>query len=199
MHDAVVNIMRVSLRDHQRRNSPMPRMGNQLGRNVPGTTYACAPGGENDYVFILAQPQMWTKLLEVIGRKELTDDPRFKTPEARYENRQALDAIIEGWTRQRSKHEVMKLIGDAGVPCGAVLDTAEVLEDPHLKAREMIVELDDPKHGKFKTVGCPIKLSDSPATLSRPPQLGEHTESVLAQICGVSEAEMKRLRENGVV
>ena len=59
MQDAVVNLIRVSLRDHQRIGRPMPRIGNQLGRTVPGTTYPCAPGGPNDYVYIFAQPQMW--------------------------------------------------------------------------------------------------------------------------------------------
>src|SRR5579864_7767366 len=68
MQDAVVNLIRVSLRDHQRLGHAMPRSGNQLGRNVPSTTYACAPGGSNDYVFINAQPQMWVAMLEVMGR-----------------------------------------------------------------------------------------------------------------------------------
>src|SRR5580692_2032549 len=77
MQDAVVNLVRVSLRDHQRFGRPMPRTGNQLGRNVPGTTYACAPGGPNDYVFLYAQPQMWPALLDVIGRPEFAADPRF--------------------------------------------------------------------------------------------------------------------------
>jgi formyl-CoA transferase len=199
MHDAVVNIMRVSLRDHQRRNSPMPRTGNQLGRNVPGTTYPCAPGGENDYVYLFAQQQMWPAVCKVMGRTDLIEDPRFKTTELRWDNRVELDGLIEAWTRQRSKHDVMQLMGDAGVPCGACLDTAEVLEDEHLKAREMIVELEDPKHGKFKTVGCPIKLSDSPAKLTRSPQLGEHTEAVLAALCDIAPEQVKRLREDGVV
>jgi formyl-CoA transferase len=199
MHDAVVNIMRVSLRDHQRRNSPMPRTGNQLGRNVPGTTYPCSPGGENDYVFLFAQQQMWPAVCKVMGRADLIEDARFKTTEARWDNRAELDGIIESWTRQRTKHEVMKLMGDAGVPCGACLDTAEVLEDEHLKLREMIVELEDPKRGKFKTVGCPIKLSDSPAKLTRPPQLGEHTEVVLGELCDAAPEQVKRWRADGVV
>jgi len=142
MQDAVVNLVRVSLRDHQRFGHPPPRTGNQLGRNVPGTTYACAPGGPNDYVFLYAQPQMWPAVVEVLGQPELAEDGRFKTLEGRWENRAALDAIVAAWTRQRSKHEVMRLMGDAGVPCGACQDTGEVLADPHLKAREMIVDVE---------------------------------------------------------
>ena len=199
MQDAVVNICRVSLRDHQRFGHPPPRTGNQLGRNVPGTTFACAPGGPNDYVFIYAQPQMWPALVGVMGRPELAEDPRFKTLEARWENREALDAIVGAWTRERSKHEVMRLMGDAGVPCGACQDTGEVLADPHLKAREMIVDVDYPARGTYQTVGCPIKLSASPVAVSRPPLLGEHTDALLDSLCGVAPAGIGQLRKDGVI
>src|SRR5215471_16107723 len=199
MQDAVVNLVRVSLRDHQRFGHPPPRSGNQLGRTVPGTTYPCAPGGPNDYVYIFAQPQMWKPFLAAIGQPDLASDPRFESAEARWENRAELDAIVEAWTRQRSKHEVMRLMGDAGVPCGACQDTGEVLADPHLKAREMIVDVDYPTRGTYQTVGCPIKLSDSPVAVSRPPLLGEHTDELLESLCGVEPDEAKRLRQEGVV
>jgi formyl-CoA transferase len=177
----------------------MPRSGNQLGRNVPGTTYPCAPGGSNDYVYIFAQAQMWKAFLGVMERPELAGDPRFATPEARWENREAMDAIVAEWTRQRTKHEVMKLMGDAGVPCGACLDTGEVLTDPHLRAREMIVDVDYPTRGTYQTVGSPIKLSASPVTVQRPPLLGEHTETLLGELCGVTPEEAKKLKAAGVV
>ena len=200
MQDAVVNIIRVSLRDHQRFGRAMPRRGNQMGTVVPSTTYPCAPGGPNDYVFINAtEPRMWTAFLGAIGRPELADDPRFQANEARWENRGALNEIIEGWTRARGKHEVMRILGDAGVPCGAVQDTGEVLADPHLKAREMIVDIDYPTRGAYRTVGCPVKLSDSPAAITRPPLLGEHTDALLAELCGVDPDQVRRLREGGVV
>jgi len=199
MQDAVVNLIRVSLRDHQRTGRPMPRSGNQLGRTVPGTTYPCAPGGPNDHVYIFAQPQMWQAFLSVLGRPELADDPRFRSAEARWENRAEMNGIVAAWTSQRSKHEVMRLMGDAGVPCGACLDTGEVLADPHLRAREMIVDVEYPTRGTYQTVGCPIKLSESPVAVERPPLLGEHTEAVLGALCGLSPEAVARLRETGVV
>ena len=199
MQDAVVNIIRVSLRDHQRSGRPMPRRGNQMGQVVPSTVYPCAPGGPNDYVFINAQPQMWATFTEAIGRPELAEDPRFDSEAARWENRAPLNAIVEEWTRGRTKHEAMRVLGDAGVPCGAVQDTGEVLADPHLKAREMIVDVDYPNRGTYKTVGCPVKLSDSPVAVSRPPLLGEHTAGVLRDLCGVDPDEVNRLRDAGVV
>jgi formyl-CoA transferase len=199
MQDSVVNLIRVSLRDHQRLGAPPPRSGNQLGRTVPGTTYPCAPGGPNDYVYIFAQPQMWKPLLGAMGQEELATDPRFATPDARWENREAFNAIMSEWTGQRTKHEVMDILGAAGVPSGACQDTGEVLADPHLRAREMIVDVDFPTRGTYQTVGCPIKLSDSPASVTRPPLLGEHTGDVLAALCDVGPEELGWLREKGVV
>jgi formyl-CoA transferase len=199
MQDAVVNIIRVSLRDHQRFGEAMPRRGNQMGRGIPSTTYPCAPGGPNDYAFITAQRQMWPAFAGAIGRPELADDPPFATEEARWEHRAALNQIIEEWTRQRSKHDVMRILGAAGVPCGACQDTGEVLADPHLKAREMIVDVDYPTRGTYQTVGCPIKLSESPVEVSRPPLLGEHAEALLQSLCGLDPAETRRLRDDGVV
>lgn len=199
MQDAVVNLIRVSLRDHQRFGAAMPRRGNQMGRGVPSTTYPCAPGGANDYVFITTQQQMWPAFAKAIGQPDLAGDPRFATEEARWDNREALTAIIEAWTRGYNKHEVMRILGEAGVPCGACQDTGEVLADPHLKAREMIVDLDYPTRGTYQTVGCPVKLSDSPAQLSRPPLLGEHTGALLSELCGIDPDEVTRLREDGVI
>jgi len=134
-----------------------------------------------------------------MGRSDLADDPRFASETRRWDNRAALDAIIEEWTGTRSKHEVMRVLGAAGVPCGACQDTGEVLADPHLKAREMIVDVDYPTRGTYQTVGCPIKLSDSPVEVNRPPMLGEHTEALLQSLCGVDPVETRRLRDDGVV
>lgn len=199
MQDAVVNIMRISLRDHQRFGAVQPRTGNQLGKTVPGTTYPCHPGGPNDYVYIYCQPQMWRAFLGALDRPDIGDDPRFATPEARWENREAFDAVLSEWTMQRTKHQVMQIMGEAGVPCGACQDTGELLADPHLRAREMIVDLDYPDRGTYQTAGCPIKLSASPVALTRPPQLGEHTDALLAELCGVTPEELARLKREGVV
>jgi formyl-CoA transferase len=199
MQDAVVNLIRVSLRDHQRYGHPPPRAGNQLGRTVPGTTFPCAPGGPNDYVYIFCQPQMWTSLINAMGQTALGDDPRFATPDARWQNRAALEAIVSHWTKQRTKHQVMQILGDAGVPSGACQDTGEVLADPHLRERAMIVDVDYPTRGTYQTVGCPIKLSDSPVDVTRPPLLGEHSGDVLAELCGVDAETLARLRGRGVI
>ena len=199
MQDSVANIMRISLRDHQRLGGVQQRTGNQLGKNVPGSTYPCAPGGRNDYIYIFAQQQMWKAFANAIDRPDIVEDPRYALPENRWENRETLNAIIEGWTRQKTKYEAMRILGDAGVPSGACQDTGEILEDPHLKEREMILDIDYPPRGNFKTVGCPIKLSDSPAEVKRPPTLGEHTESLLMELCDVKREDLEALRDKGAI
>jgi formyl-CoA transferase len=198
MQDAVVNLIRVSLRDHQRFGKVMGRTGNQLGAGVPGTTYRCHPGGPNDYVFVFVQQQMWHPLLRAIGRPDLIGDARYETPDARWRNRAEVDKLVEGWTSERPKHDVMKILGEAGVPCGACLDTGEVLTDPHLLAREMIVEVEHPVRGRYVTVGNPVKLSASPTTIGPSPLLGQHREEILAEL-GYTDADIRALAADGAI
>jgi formyl-CoA transferase len=198
MQDAVLNLVRVSLRDHQRLGKVVERSGNQLGAMVPATTYCCHPGGPNDYVFILAQQQMWHPLLRAIGREDLIGDPRYDTASARLKHMAEVNAFIEAWTLQKPKHEVMKILAEAGVPCGACQDTGEVLNDPHLRARDMIVEVEHPVRGRYITAGNPIKLSASPTDITTAPLLGQHCVEILTEL-GYDTAEMAALREEGVI
>jgi len=198
MQDAVVNLLRVSLRDHQRFGRTMPRTGNQLGAGVPGTTYRCHPGGPNDYVFIFVQQQMWHPLLKAIGRSDLIGDSRYETGEARWERRAEVDALVEGWTSGRDKHEVMKILAGAGVPCGACLDTGEVLADPHLLERDMIVEVEHPVRGRYLTAGNPVKLSASPTTIGPSPLLGQHREEILREL-GYGDDDIRALARDGAI
>src|SRR5712692_399386 len=196
MQDVVVNLIRVSLRDHQRLGKPAPRTGNQLGTSVPGTTYRCHPGGPNDYVFIFTQQQMWHPLLRAIGRDDLIGDARYETPEARWQRKDEVNALVEGWTSERSKHDVVNILAGAGVPCGACLDTGEVLTDAHLRARDMIVEVEHPVRGRYVTAGNPVKLSASPTVIAMAPLLGQHRGEILKEL-GYDEAEIKALEADG--
>ena len=198
MQDAVVNLIRVSLRDHQRLGKSMERTGNQLGAGVPGTTYRCRPGGPNDYVFIFVQQQMWHPMLRAMDREDLVGDARYETQPERWKHKPEVDALVEAWTMKRTKHEVMKILGEAGVPCGAVLDTGEVLTDPHLRARDMIVEVEHPVRGKYVTVGNPIKLSASPTKILPSPLLGQHRQEILSEL-GYSESDIAALAKEGAV
>jgi len=165
---------------------------------VPGTTYRCHPGGANDYVFVFVQQQMWHPLLRAMGREDLVGDARYETGEARWKNKAEVDALVEDWTSKRDKRDVMAVLAAAGVPCGAVLDTGEVLTDPHLLARDMIVEVQHPVRGKFLTAGNPIKLSASKTTIGPSPLLGQHRHEILTEL-GYGEADIAAMAKDGAI
>ncbi|MBI3966994.1 MAG: CoA transferase, partial [Chloroflexi bacterium] len=202
MQEVITNFLRIRYMDHYRAEAPATRLGNELVGSVPSGVYPCAPGGPNDYVYIYSQPnipKMWDDLVRAIGRPDLIDDPRCVDAATRYENRQELNPIISDWTRQRDKHEVMRILGEAGIPCSGVFDTADVLNDPHLNARGQIVDVEHAVRGKLKMPGCPVRLSESPAVQAPVPLLGEHTADILAEVLGKSADDVETLRGRGVV
>src|SRR5882672_7710232 len=148
MQEAVLNFVRVPMMGTYVTQKPTPRTGNRLGGGGPGDIYKCAPGGDNDYCYILCtSPDMWQSLCRAMGQPELATDDRFKDGRSRAQNSEALAETINAWTGQRTKHEVMKTLGEAGVPCGAVLDSVELLNDPHMNERGMVVTIDHPVRG----------------------------------------------------
>ena len=169
---------------------------------VPGGAYPCAPGGLNDYAYIYCQPinpEMWRAFATAIGREDLLTDSRCKDAKTRWENRDWLNDIIRGWTSARTKQDVMATLGKAGVPCGATLDTGEILDDPHLNARGQIHTIDHATRGRFRLPGCPVHLSESPAPTSAPPLAGEHTDELLAEVLALTKDDVAAFRARGVV
>jgi formyl-CoA transferase len=138
-------------------------------------------------------------MIRAMGREETLGDPRFASPEARREHITEVNSLLEEWTSQRDKQVAARILAEAGVPCGAVNDTGDLLADPHLRAREMIVEAYYPTRGTFLTAGCPIKLSDSPVEVKSPPTLGQHTDEILSELLGYDPEKVEHLREEGIV
>jgi formyl-CoA transferase len=199
MQEAIFNFVRVPMMDTYITKEPTPRRGNRLAAGAIGDIFKCAPGGDNDYVYMLCTtPEMWKAMWTTIGRTDVLDDPRFDRKE-RAKNMDELIAILEGWTGQRSKHEVMKLMGEAGVPCGAVLDSVELLNDPHMRERGMVVTVDHPARGKFTMPGCPIRLEDSPVEVKASPLLGQHNGEVYGKLLGMTASDLEQLKQQGVV
>ena len=198
--DAVVNLLRIHLRDTYADGKPAPRQGNRSANAAPSNLYRCRPGGPNDYVFIhCATVEMWKTLTRIVGRPELGDDPRYADRRDRVQFIDEIDAMIEAWTKERTKHEVQEILAGAGVPCGAVLDSTEVLADPHLRARGMIVPLQHPRRGPYPMPANPVRLSDSPTEIVRAPLLGEHNAEVYGRLLGLGAAELDALRRDGVI
>jgi formyl-CoA transferase len=142
---------------------------------------------------------MWQSLCKSMGRSELADDERFREPRVRAKNVEALTEEITAWTGQRTKHEVMKILGEAGVPCSAVFDTVELLNNPHLKERGMIVTVDHPVRGKFTMPGCPVKLEDSPAEVKAAPLLGQHNGEIYSELLGLTSGQLDELKQEGII
>ncbi len=141
----------------------------------------------------------WRELAAAMGRPELGEDPRFATNAARVEHADEVRQIVTGWTSTRTRAEVVAAIADR-VPCGPVQDAAEVFADPHVRARQMLVELEHPGCETPKTIaGIPIKLSRTPGAIRhRAPLLGEHTVEVLLAL-GYGPDDIVRLRNRGVI
>ena len=160
MQDAMVNFGRTTMTRSEQGTVPQKRTGNSFG-NRPGVgTFRCAPGGYDDYVYMISFPArgpMWNALADALDRPDLLDDPRFSDPEQYMEMAEEINELIESWTMQHDKFEVMRILGDMGIPASACFNAIDIYSDEHLIEREMIVSVDHPTRGKFKVPGCPIK------------------------------------------
>jgi len=198
--EAVVNLLRIHLRESYVTGKPAARQGNRSAAAAPSNIYRCRPGGTNDYVFIhCATVEMWKSLVTICGRPELADDPRYADRRDRVQFMDDIDAMIEAWTEKHTKHEALEILAGAGIPCGAVLDSNEVLADPHMKSRGMITELEHPRRGKYPMPANPVRLSASPTDVVRAPLLGEHNADVYGRVLGYNDTELQMLRRDGVI
>jgi formyl-CoA transferase len=211
MQEAVLNLCRVKLRDQQRlargplREYPnqhfgdeVPRSGNASGGGQPGWAVRTKGGGPNDYIYVIIQPQLWAPLAALIGRPELADDPDWAEPEARLPKLDKMFALIEDWTELHTKWEVLDALNALNIPCGPVLSTKELIEDETLADLGVIVTVEHPERGAFKTIGSPLRLSDSPVDVVCAPLLGEHTEEIYRDL-GYSPEQLTQFRGAGVI
>ncbi len=146
-----------------------------------------------------ANQSNWERIAKVIGRPELAQDPRFLANSDRMRNLEALTPLLSERLRTRSSAEWIRDFEAAGVPVGPVNRIGDMLADPQVKAREMVVEVEHPRAGRMNALGLPIKFSDTPGAVTRAaPLLGQHTREVLAGL-GYSEAQVERLAAEGAV
>ena len=204
MQEAVINYARISYASQSLWGKPAPRVGNQsiLGTNSPSESYPCKGGGPNDYCYVYtsrATGQHWERLLKIIGREDLIGDERYATAQARFKHRDEIDAIMSAWTRQYDKRTVMRLLGEAGVPAGAVFDTMELSQDPHLNRRGAFVTVRHPVRGDFKMPGWPVHMSESKVPIEAAPLLGADNGEVYGKLLGLSAEEIAALKEEQAI
>jgi formyl-CoA transferase len=196
--EAVLNFVRTAFSRRDSVGDPVPRRGNRA--TVPSDIYPCAPGGSNDYVYLMTPTRhMLDSLMTAIGRPELSVDSRFETEQARAQHEDELWEIIAAWTKQRTKYQVMETLGPAGVPCGAVLDSGDIIRDRHLRERGAIQTMHHPVRGDRELAGPPVRLSASEFDYRPSPLLGQHTEEVLTEKLGLKPEEVQALRQSGAV
>jgi formyl-CoA transferase len=203
MQDAMVNYCRIAYSRQLLTNKACERNGNSvvLG-NAPCEVFKCKPGGHNDYVFIYtsrATNAHWERLCEVIGREDMKNDPRYETPPKRGNHADAINAEVEKWTKNFTKFEAMEKLGAMGVPCGAVMDTKELSDEPSMREREIFAEIDHPVRGKLVIPGWPVKMSDSHVKVEASPLLGADNADVYGEWLGLSKGDLDQLKKEGVV
>ena len=210
MMDCVMNLARVKFRDHQRvRRGPLaeysrqefgdftPRAGNDSGGGQLGNAVRCKPGGPNDWIYVVVQEHVWNALATRVGGEAFAGDPRFADIASRRANQAEMWRRLGEFAAGYTKWEMRDLLNELDVPCGPIMSTADLVGDEHVRLREMIVPLPHPERGEFLNVGCPIKLSDSPAEVRRPPLLGEHTDELLGELLGYDAERIAALRAAG--
>jgi len=198
MQETIANFMREPMSQRQWRSSPIARRGNRTV--VPTDLYPCAPGGPNDYLYIMVvTSRMWDALITAIDRPDLGADPRFETVRDRHAHGDALWEEIANWTRQRTKFEAMEHLATRGVPCSAVYDSEDIFNDRHLNERGMVMKYEHPENGEVTMLAPPIHLSDSSVEVAPAPLLGQHSDEILAAELGLSAAEIEELLATGVL
>jgi formyl-CoA transferase len=143
--------------------------------------------------------EFWALLVERMGRPDLVTDPRYATNLSRVEHRHEVDAIVGAWTGAHTKHELAAMLGGI-VPFGPVFDAHDVFEDAHFRARDMLVEVEQPgAQAPLTIAGTPVRMKGTPGGVRRrAPLTGEHTDTILAEF-GFSQTEITGLRDTGAI
>ena len=175
--------------------SPVP-IGNRHPSIAPFATFHTTDGFIN---IAVGNDAIWKRFCELVGRPELVEDSRFSTNGARNDNWQELEPILQEILSKDSTEGWIERLRKAAVPCGPINNIEQVVNDPQVRHRQMIVEVEHPVAGKFKMPGCPLKLSATPAEEFSPaPVLGADLESVLSEYAGLSAEEIEDLKKRGV-
>lgn len=172
----------------------------QLG-NLSYRCYANAFHARDGWVFISGVfDGIWKRLVRAIGKPEIISDPRFQSDNSRYEHSKDIDPLVSDWVKHRTVDEVIAILEQNRVPCGRINSIAEVVADPQVRAREMLVDVEWPGVGSVPITGVPIKLSETPGKVTaRAPLVGEHNTAVYEELLGYGPDRLSKLAEEGII
>jgi formyl-CoA transferase len=173
------------------------RYGNAHATVVP---YQAFKAADRYFVLAIGNDSQFRTMARLVGAPELGEDARFATNPARIAHRQALLDRLQPIFAARPAEDWLGLFNDAGIPAGPINTVPRILTDPHVAARNMVVEVPHPTAGSVRLMGLPYKLSRTPAAIERhPPLLGEHTEEVLREKLSLTDDQIASLREAGAI
>jgi benzylsuccinate CoA-transferase BbsF subunit len=192
-YECCIHFMEPLILDYNINGRIANRNGNRNPYAVPHGVFRCQ--GEDTWCAIaLFDDDEWGKLCKVVGSPAWTSDSRFATSQARKENEDELEKMIDRWTIKHPAEEVMRMMQAAGLAAGVLETGKELMEDdPQLKSRRFFWQLDHPEVGKYHAERPPFILSKSPCEVRRAPLLGEHNEYVSKEILGMSDEEFVEL------
>jgi CoA:oxalate CoA-transferase len=196
--DTAVSFLITAIPEYMLLGKKMTRRGNRDRYAAPSNLFEARDGR---FVFVAsATDSLFPRLLEVMGRTEILQDPRFATNEARMKNVEASEAILAEWVSQRTADEVVELVRGAGLPCAKVATIDEVVEDPQVRHREMLVEIEHPTVGRLPMHGLNVRYSASQQSIRHPPPLlGQHNQEVYAEWLGLDAEAIAGLAADGVI
>jgi crotonobetainyl-CoA:carnitine CoA-transferase CaiB-like acyl-CoA transferase len=163
-----------------------------------------APARVADGYFTLRVPEMsdgtWRELAATMDREDLQDDPRFATAEGRRAHRKELDDIVFVWAGGQTRQELWVKLRDLGYFGAPVLSMGEVIEDPHVKAREAFIQREHPTAGPLTLLAPWIRMSETPTAIQQvSPTVGQHTDEVLSGLLGLSSDAISELRAQNAI
>ena len=196
MLDGVISLLSYHASIYLTTGAESRRVGNRHATIAPYDTF---PAADGELFLAVGNDDQFQRFCKAAELRKLLEDERFSTNPRRVANEAALKEIIEPVMRKRKRDEWIAALADAGVPCGAVRSVPEALSDPQVSARRMVEAVEHAVLGSMKVLGTPIKLSDTSASVrSAPPTLGQHTDTVLAEL-GLSGADITALRTRAIV
>jgi crotonobetainyl-CoA:carnitine CoA-transferase CaiB-like acyl-CoA transferase len=201
MQDAQLNYTRGSFVNYARTGKPQERGRAGFGGPAPSDIFPCKPGGPNDWIYVFNShnnPEHWRRTATIMGRPELADDPEYLDRDKRVDHNDEVIAMVTAWTRQHTKHEAMKILGAAGIPAGAVMDTADLLAEPTFEERGIIQTQHHPS-GDFRMPTFPVRFDGKPPAITPSPLLGQHTNEVFQSWLGLGERDVAGLKDEGVI
>ncbi|TWA97039.1 CaiB/BaiF CoA transferase family protein [Bradyrhizobium stylosanthis] len=197
LYESVFNLMESLVPEYDLMGHVRTRTGGALPGISPSNTY---PSSDGRHVVIAGNSDaIFKRLMQVVGRPDLADEPALASNDGRVRSNDMLDAVIATWTSARTMDEILARLDAADVPAGRIYSVADIVEDPHYAAREMILPTELPGDVTVKMPGITPKLSETPGEVRwSGPTLGQHTDEVLEGL-GLQAGDIAQLRRSGAV